>query len=103
VPRSSPKAAPTSNAAAQSRLNRRNNAKQGQTTKRQALVSATRVFNGVDGAPRIVAVIPLSEDVNARSTVSALSEALDTPADDCPEAGLWKLKFVVSLNGFLNS
>jgi hypothetical protein len=66
-------------------------------------VSATRVFNGVDGAPRIVAVIPLSEDVNARSTVSALSEALDTPADDCPEAGLWKLKFVVSFNRFLNS
>jgi hypothetical protein len=58
-------------------------------------VSATRIFNGVDGAPRIVAVIPLSEDVNARATVCALSEALDTPADDCPKTGLWKLKFVV--------
>ncbi|KIM75990.1 hypothetical protein PILCRDRAFT_826841 [Piloderma croceum F 1598] len=91
IPKTSTKAALTSNAA-QSRLNRRNNAKQGQTKKRQALVSATRIFNGVDGTPRIVAVIPLSEDVDARSTVSALAEALDAAADDCPETGLWKLK-----------
>lgn len=94
VPKTSTKAALTSTAA-QSRLNRRNNAKQGQTKKRQALVSATRLFNGVDGTPRIVAVIPLSEDVDARSTVAALAEALDAAADDCPETGLWKLKSVV--------
>jgi len=65
------------------------------------LVSATRIFNGVDGAPRIVAVIPLSEDVDARRTVSALAEALDAAADDCPETGLWKLKSVVVI--FLKS
>jgi hypothetical protein len=36
----------------------------------------------------------MSEDVNARNTVTALAQALDAPADDCPEIGLWKLKFV---------
>jgi hypothetical protein len=95
LPRSASKAGVTSSAVAQSRLNRRNNAKQGQMKKRQELVSAARIFNGADGAPRIVAVIPLTKDVHARSTVSALSEALDTSADDCPETGLWKLRFVV--------
>lgn len=55
-------------------------------------MSATRLFNGVDGAPRIIAVIPLSADVNARGTVSALAESLDVPADDCPDTGLWKIK-----------
>lgn len=93
--RQSPKVFPTSNAALQSRLNRRNNAKQAQSRKREALISSTRIFNGIDGAPRIVAVIPLTEDVKARDTVCALAESLDVPTDDCPEDGLWKLKYPV--------
>ncbi|KAJ7162048.1 ribosome biogenesis protein tsr1 [Mycena filopes] len=92
VPRQSPKANIGTKIAAQTRLNRRNNAKQAQTLKRNALVSATRLFNGVDGAPRIVAVIPLTEDVSTRSAVSSLAEALDVATDDCPEHGLWKMK-----------
>ncbi|KAJ7141296.1 ribosome biogenesis protein tsr1 [Mycena epipterygia] len=92
VPRQSPKAGAGSKIAAQTRLNRRNNAKQAQTLKRNALVSATRLFNGVDGAPRIVAVIPLTEDISTRSAVSSLAEALDVAADDCPDHGLWKMK-----------
>ncbi|KAF9462418.1 ribosome biogenesis protein tsr1 [Collybia nuda] len=92
VPRASPKAGPTSNAALQSRLNRRNNAKQSQTKKRSALVSATRVFNGVDGAPRIVAVIPLTPDISPRNTVTSLAESLDISTEDCPEEGLWKIR-----------
>ncbi|KAK7005940.1 Bms1-type G domain-containing protein [Favolaschia claudopus] len=92
VPRESPKASPGSKAAAQTRLNRRNNAKQAQTLKRNALVSATRLFNGVDGAPRIVAVIPLTEDISPRSAVSCLAEALDVPTDDCPDQGIWKMR-----------
>jgi pre-rRNA-processing protein TSR1 len=80
--------------AAQTKLNRRNKAKQVQVQKRNVLVSATRIFNGVDGAPRIVAVIPLSEDLNARATVASLAEALDLSADDCPQTGLWELKSV---------
>ncbi|KAF8871255.1 ribosome biogenesis protein tsr1 [Gymnopilus junonius] len=92
IARQSPKTPTGSNAAAQSRLNRRNNAKQAQLTKRNALISATRIFNGVDGAPRIVAVIPLTGDVSTKSTVRSLAASLDIPADDCPEDGLWKLR-----------
>lgn len=92
VPHVSSTAIPTSNVAAQSRLNRRNTAKQVQAQKRNALVSATKIFNGVDGAPRITAVIPLSEDLNARATIVSLAESLDLSADDCPQTGLWKIK-----------
>ncbi|KAG6813132.1 hypothetical protein H0H92_013756 [Tricholoma furcatifolium] len=91
IPRTSPKAAST-NASTQTRLNRRNNAKQAQAKKRNALVSATRLFSGVDGAPRIVAVIPLSPDVESKSVISPLAESLDVSADDCPPSGLWKMK-----------
>ncbi|KAF8160681.1 ribosome biogenesis protein tsr1 [Crassisporium funariophilum] len=92
IARQSPKASPTSSATAQSRLNRRNNAKQVQVTKRNALVSATRIFNGVDGAPRIVAVIPLTEDVSTKATVSSLAESLDLSAADCPDDGLFRMR-----------
>ncbi|KAK0505090.1 ribosome biogenesis protein tsr1 [Armillaria luteobubalina] len=92
VARQSPKAAVSSNTAAQARLNRKNNAKQQQLKKRNALVSATRVFNGVDGAPRIVAVIPLSEDVNVHTIVSALAESLDASTEGFVESGLWKMR-----------
>ncbi|PBK73585.1 ribosome biogenesis protein tsr1 [Armillaria solidipes] len=92
VARQSPKAVVSSNTAAQARLNRKNNAKQQQLKKRNALVSATRVFNGVDGAPRIVAVIPLSEDVNVHTIVSALAESLDVSTDGFVEGGLWKMR-----------
>ncbi|KAF8197913.1 ribosome biogenesis protein tsr1 [Pholiota molesta] len=92
IARSSPKASPSSNSAAQTRLNRRNNAKQAQLAKRSALVSATRVFNGVDGAPRIVAVIPLTPDVSTKTVVSSLAEVLDISANDCPEDGIWKMR-----------
>ncbi|OSX65953.1 hypothetical protein POSPLADRAFT_1064547 [Postia placenta MAD-698-R-SB12] len=87
----SPKAAPTSNAAAQSRLNRRNNSKQAQVKKRQALISATRIFSGVDGAPRIVAVVPLTEDVSSRAVASAISRSLDE-AIEVPSEGPWKVR-----------
>jgi pre-rRNA-processing protein TSR1 len=77
-------------------LNRRNNAKQAQAKKRNAIVSATQIFSGVDGAPRIVAAIPLSPDVNAKNAIGALAESLDVSAEDCPQDGLWKMRFVLS-------
>ncbi|KAG5646233.1 hypothetical protein DXG03_004060 [Asterophora parasitica] len=93
VARDSPKASSTANAAAaQSKLNRRNNAKQAQAKKREALVSATRVFSGIDSAPRIVAVIPLSPDISPRSIVVSLAQSLDVSTKDCPEAGIWKMR-----------
>lgn len=78
--------------AAQLKQNRKNAAKQAQVKKRLALVSTTKLFSGVDGAPRVVAVIPLSEDVNAQAAAKAFAGALDAETDSCPAHGLWKLK-----------
>lgn len=89
--RQSPKSSSTATVA-QARLNRRNNAKQIQTKKRQALISATRLFSGTDGTPRIVAVIPLTPDVSAEITIQGLAEVLDVPAEDCPEVGSWRMR-----------
>lgn len=63
-----------------------------QQAKRASLVQATRIFSGADGAPRIVAVLPLSEDVNAKAIVTKFGEALGIDVSDCPEAGVWKMK-----------
>ena len=84
------------NNAAQLRLNRRNNAKQVQVKKHAAIVSATRIFSGIDGIPRIVAVIPLSEDIDTKNLLGALAETMDISADDCPQDGLWRMRCVTS-------
>ncbi|KAI5118921.1 hypothetical protein M0805_003745 [Coniferiporia weirii] len=104
VSRQSPKATQAQKTASQLRVNRKNAAKQAQVKKRHALVSATRLFNGVDGAPRIVAVVPLSGDVSPREAAAALADSLNADAGACPEFGSWKLKadrFKTSLH-FLN-
>jgi hypothetical protein len=89
------KSSPGGNAAtAHLRLNRKNNAKQSQAKKRAAIVSATRLFSGADGAPRIVAVIPLCDDVQAISAVKSIAATLDVNSDDCPAQGIWRLQFV---------
>lgn len=93
MPRETPKTNSLNTAAAQSRLNRRNTAKQVQVRKRQALIAATRIFNGVDGAPRIVAVIPLCNDLRSRDAVEALARSLDIDCSSCPDAGLWRMKY----------
>lgn len=77
-------------------MNRRNRAKQIQLQKRQSLLSAVSIFGGVDGAPRVVAVIPLCEDVDSRSAVSALSTSLGLP-DDAGQESIRKIKFVAPL------
>jgi pre-rRNA-processing protein TSR1 len=93
VGRQSPKASPGGNAAvAQLRVNRKNHAKQTQAQKRASIVSATRLFHGVDGAPRIVAVIPLTADVQPASAARAVAESLGVGAEDCPEHGMWKVR-----------
>ncbi|CCA75460.1 related to TSR1-protein involved in 20S rRNA accumulation [Serendipita indica DSM 11827] len=81
---------------AQSKLNRRNQAKQIQKAKRQSLVEATRLFNGVDGTPRVVAVVPLCKDISARDLVLKLLKGLGEDAEsitaDCPERGIWRAR-----------
>ncbi|OSD06969.1 ribosome biogenesis protein tsr1 [Trametes coccinea BRFM310] len=91
--RQSPKAKPSaSTAAAQLRTNRRNNAKQVQLKKRQSLVSATRIFSGIDGAPRIVAIVPLTEDVKAHDVSERLAQSIDGTLEEDPATGLQKLR-----------
>ena len=96
IARQSPKGSST-NTGAQTRLNRRNYAKQQQLAKRSAIVSATRIFSGVDGAPRIISVIPLSDDVSSKSAVEALANALDISQTECTEDGVWKTECVEPL------
>jgi pre-rRNA-processing protein TSR1 len=55
-------------------------------------MDATRLFNGVDGAPRIVAVIPLTEDANARESVIRLANFLGVDPEAIPETGLWRMR-----------
>ena len=59
------------------------------------MVSATRIFNGVNGTPRVVAVVPLTSDVNARAAAIRLAGALDESGESCPSYGSWKLKYVI--------
>ncbi|KIJ61283.1 hypothetical protein HYDPIDRAFT_96707 [Hydnomerulius pinastri MD-312] len=90
--RPSPKS-PAVSTAAQARLNRRNTQKQAQAAKRAALVTATRIFNGVDGAARVVAVIPLCEDVRVAEAVRALGSAAAEEIDGISEnSPMWKMK-----------
>lgn len=82
---------------AQAKQNRRNHAKQVQQAKRQSLIEATRIFNGVDGAPRIVAVIPLGEDVRPKDIVLTFARSVNPGMDEkeeneCPDQGIWRIR-----------
>ena len=70
-----------------SKFDRRNQARQKQQTKHKEHLRDTNVFAGRDGAPRIVAVIPLCEDANAAAAVRSLSSSLDIETE-VPEQGL---------------
>ena len=94
TPHQSPKANHTAKITAQLRINRRNSAKQAQLKKRQSLVSATRIFSGLDGAPRVVAIVPLTEDVKTRDVSQKLAEAIDGTLEEDAASGLQKLRCV---------
>lgn len=80
------------NTAAQLRFNRRNTQKQIQAAKRAALVAATRIFNGTDGAPRIVAVIPLCEGADTEDAIRALSSAVGEELEGVEGHKVWRMK-----------
>ncbi|KAJ5716125.1 Ribosome biogenesis protein tsr1 [Penicillium malachiteum] len=63
-----------------SKLDRRNQARQRQQLKHQEKAQANSVFTGQNGAPRHVAVVPLSADIDAASAISALNESVDVSA-----------------------
>lgn len=96
--RPSPKS-PAVNTAAQLRFNRRNTQKQIQAAKRASAVAATRIFNGVEGAPRIVAVVPLCKDIRAETAVRALATACGEEVEGLDEnEKLWRMKYVLKWN-----
>ena len=63
-----------------SKLDRRNQARQKQQTKRKEHLRDTNIFAGKDGAPRIVAVIPLCEDGDPAAAVRAMSGSIGIEA-----------------------
>lgn len=53
----------------------------------------------MDGAPRIVAIVPLCEDVSAREAVLRFARCLDDEhveevEKDIPEEGVWRMRYV---------
>lgn len=63
-----------------SKLDRRNQAKQARLSKHKEHLRETSIFAGRDGAPRIVAVLPLCADGDAHAAVGALNASLDIDA-----------------------
>nr|UWK20468.1 ribosomal biogenesis protein [Trichoderma rodmanii] len=64
-----------------SKFDRRNQAKQNRLTKHKEHLKDTSIFSGKDGAPRIVAVIPLCSDGDAKAAIQALNGSLDIETD----------------------
>lgn len=60
-----------------SKLDRRNQAKQARLTKHRDHLKETSIFSGKDGAPRIVAVIPLCSDGDAQAAIQSLNSSVD--------------------------
>ncbi|KAI9706338.1 MAG: hypothetical protein M1836_003343 [Candelina mexicana] len=61
-----------------SKLDRRNQARQKQNNKHHENLKATSIFAGRDGAPRIVAVIPLTGDGDVEAAVRSLNASVDS-------------------------
>ena len=64
-----------------SKLDRRNQAKQKRLASRHAHLDAASVFAGKHGAPRIVAVVPLSDRVDGVQVVKSLAAGADVEID----------------------
>lgn len=64
-----------------SKFDRRNQAKQRQQAKQKDRQKDALVFSGRDGAPRIVAVIPLCHDVDVSAAIKNLNNSLDIESD----------------------
>ncbi|KAL8906194.1 MAG: hypothetical protein Q9171_006377, partial [Xanthocarpia ochracea] len=64
-----------------SKIDRRNQAKQIRQTKHRENVKSTNVFAGHDGAPRLIAVIPLGEDCDAARAIQKLNQSMESVSD----------------------
>lgn len=64
-----------------SKFDRRNQAKQRQLAKRKEHIEETAIFSGRDGAPRIVAVVPLCPDSDPSFAIKQLTQSIDIEAE----------------------
>ncbi|KAK6438371.1 ribosome biogenesis protein tsr1 [Oleoguttula sp. CCFEE 5521] len=71
------------------KLDRRNQAKQKRVTHSAKLQEEGSVFAGREGAPRVIAVIPLCADVESREIVLDLNRSVEVE-DEAPESGVWR-------------
>lgn len=60
-----------------SKLDRRNQARQKRVVNDQGHAKATSVFSARNGAPRIVAMIPLCEDIAMEAAIQSLNKSVD--------------------------
>ncbi|KAL4870135.1 hypothetical protein BDV12DRAFT_166657 [Aspergillus spectabilis] len=68
-----------------SKLDRKNQARQKQQSKQQERAQATSIFSGQNGAPRHVAIVPLSVDIDTTVIIRALNESVDITSDVSPD------------------
>ncbi|KAJ5646972.1 Ribosome biogenesis protein tsr1 [Penicillium lividum] len=64
-----------------SKLDRRNTARQRQALKHQEKTQANSIFTGQNGAPRHVAIIPLSTEIDITAAITALNESVEVAAE----------------------
>ncbi|OOF99414.1 hypothetical protein ASPCADRAFT_126327 [Aspergillus carbonarius ITEM 5010] len=69
-----------------SKLDRRNQARQKQQLKHQEKAQSVSIFSGQNGAPRHVAVVPLSVDIDVAAIIKALNESVDVSAEISSDA-----------------
>ncbi|KAL3474985.1 hypothetical protein BJX99DRAFT_169999 [Aspergillus californicus] len=69
-----------------SKLDRKNQARQRQQVKHQERAQATSIFSGQNGAPRHVAIVPLSADIDTTAIIRSLNESVDVSSDVAPDA-----------------
>ncbi|PYH32636.1 small subunit rRNA maturation protein TSR1 [Aspergillus neoniger CBS 115656] len=69
-----------------SKLDRRNQARQKQQLKHQEKAQSVSIFTGQNGAPRHVAVVPLSADIDVAAIIRALNESVDVSAEISPDS-----------------
>lgn len=60
-----------------SKLDRRNQAKQARLSKHKEHLKGNSIFSGKDAAPRVVAVLPLCADSDAKAAIQQLNSSLD--------------------------
>ena len=60
-----------------SKFDRKNQARQIRQVKHQQNVKSSHIFAGQNGAPRVIAVVPLCEDMDAVAAIQKLNQAVD--------------------------